>query len=347
MSKFLNAVLGPLGIKKTGFERVGHSSSGSNQIEMDAYDTFRVAEEDTENSPEEKSFEFYCVTEFTEIEAFPAFDYSSDPQFFRRHEKLCYLVDKNVLSFAMKKVALHLRTYGLVNYGVAGDVKASEIDPDVLVSRSALPLADYPIALGGSVPDSALADIVTRDDSAFFDAMKKELRRRECFRTDWEAMGIYRIPSTVAAYVCLSGYPDFLQESNDKFTLDDIATYCIQEEKSARQLRREAALKQQHRSRSSRTRKMAPLDDSDGDSEEYADIRDRVYEQCKLDKIMRLGSHHRWYRVPYWALDFVASHTNEDDSASSSVSKKSKQKKPSRSLKRKEAPTTHHPIDIL
>lgn len=319
MSKFLNTILGPLGLKKTGFERIGQENPHLDLLEMDIYEPPSPYDE-AEDTPDQEGFECFCVTEFTDIDAFPAFDYDDEPQFFRHHSMLCYLVDKNVLSFTMQRVAIHLQQYGLCDFGISGDIKACEINPSALIARSILPLADYPLMLNGSVPESAVSDIVTRDDSVFFRDMKKKLRQRRCHTTDWEAMGIYRIPSTVAVFVCMKGTRSFLTEANDIFTIHDVAKYCIQEEKRSRELKREKIRNRRTLSVSHSRKSIYTDSDSDTDSEEYADIRDRVYEQCKVESIMRLGSHHRWYRVPHWMLEFVQSHDTEDDSTTSSTS---------------------------
>jgi len=347
MSKFLNAILGPLGLKKTGFERIGQGSTYSNHLEMDTYGPISNHDE-AEDIPDQQGFEFFCVTEFTDVPSFPAFDYDDEPQFFRHHAALCYLVDKNVLSFTMQRVAIHLQKYGFGNYGISEDLKACEIDPTVLVTRSMIPLVDYPLMLSGSVPESAISDVVTRDDSSFFRAMKKKLRHRKCYATDWEEMGIYRIPATVAVFVCMNGTPSFLTEANDKFTIDDVANYCIQEEKRAQQLKREQGRNRRPKS-ASRSRKSTYIyDGSDADSEEYADLRNQVYDQCKLESIMRLGSHHRWYRVPHWMLEFAQSHESEDDSTTSSMSVSThRRKKKKANVPTSDTKPDEPPVDLL
>lgn len=331
MSKFLNALLTPLGIKRAGFERIGQEKHLLNQLEMESYD-------DSDN----EAFELFCVTEFTEMDTFPAFDYDEAPQFFQRHEKLCYLVDKNVLSFAMKRVAQHLQSRGLGSYGIASDIKACEIDPNVLIAQASLPLTDYPMTLSGSVPTSALADIITRDDSRFFRNMEAELRKRRCRSGDWRTLGIHRIPSTVAAFVCMNATPDFVQDANDAFTIEDIADYCVHEEKQARRIRQEAMSthKQTRRSRS-RKSPTPEEEEEDVDTEVYNLLRERVRRQCNVGSIMRLDPHHRWYRVPYWMLDFVANHITDDTDSTSMVAgdeKKTKKKK-----KRAKSNVSPHP----
>lgn len=340
MSKFLSAVLGPFGLRKTGFERIGQNENEASNLEMNVIETY-ATHDDAEDTPDKDTFDFFCLTEFTDVASFPAFDYDTEQQYFRRHSKLCYIADKNVVAYAMKQVANHLHDYGLGNFGVSADIKACEIDANVLIQQSTLPPADYPITLSGRVPESALCVIIARDDSDFFRRVKKELRRRKCYGADWEKIGVYRIPATLAAYVCMKGTDLFLGDANDTFTVDDVANYCVNEEKRARQAKKEAVLRRQ-RKMSSRSKKKILLDDSDTDSEEYEEIRDHVHEQYTVESIVRLGAHRRWYRLPFWALEFADSYTKEDDSVSAASSPT-----PKSTRDKKDPPASRAPDSIL
>lgn len=314
MAKLLAGFFGSR--RNKGFERVGSSRKvASNQLEMDAFDTYHSRSDDEKDDDAPCRFEFCATVEYSTIHLFEAFDYDSQPQFFRRHMRLCYIVDKNVLSFAVKRVAGHLRAYPALNNGIGYDISVCGIDPKPIIAWSKIECFDYPMRLNGDVPESAVGDIIAREDSVFFRDLASKLRDRECAEDEWAGLGIYHIPPTLVSYVCMKATRKFISDANDVFTLEDVADFCIESEKRHRRAENEQKIA------SSGKRRRAQLYDSDdSDSAEYDDMRSRFLKETKLSDIFRLNSVHRWYRLPHWMLDFATTCDSDDSESAMSSS---------------------------